>query len=210
MAKLENVSLFRAPAQLRPAHRFVDRHRFELSRNSPSTIEDFGSYFSTVVSLARYSINPNIEKLIVREDRTNRMMGIATVIPNVVIEPIEGQPVTGSYLDYVMSDSASEPIHDSVSEALLRWNKKFVLKITDNSESGFDNVGSRTNINVIAANRFPERDSYGVPNRGLLRVIPPLTDVVSLQSVESTGLAEEGFELTDQIVFHYMSNREVR
>lgn len=207
MAKLEHISLLRAPAQIRPAHRFVDRHKFELTRNAPSTIKDFGSYPSTVASLARYSINPNIEKLLVREDRTNRVMGFATVIPNVVIEPIEGKPVVGSYLDYVLSDSVSELIHDSVSGALLRWNKKYEQKIIDNSESGFDNVGSWTNINVIAANRFPERDRYGVPNRGLLRIIPPLTDVVSLQSVESTGLAWEGFDPTDRIVFHYASNQ---
>lgn len=209
MAQLEKIGLFRGPAQVRTAHRYAERHKFDLSRNAPVTLDHFGSFFSAVVNVGRYAIDPSILHFLVREDKTNRMMGFATIVPNIVVEPPKGATVTGNYLDYVLSDSASEPIHESVSRALLRRNERYELKYHGISESRFVGEETHAQVNTIAVNRFPERDRHGVPNRGLLRIIPPLTGVVSLESPQVTGLGTQGFDPSDQVVFHYMSNRVV-
>jgi hypothetical protein len=209
MAKLEKISVHRAPSQLKPVRRFVERHKFDLSRNSPATLDHFGSFFSAVVNVGRYAIDPSILQFLVREDKTNRMMGFATIIPNIVVEPLVGETVAGNYLDYVLSDTALQPIHESVAAALLRLNERYELKHHGILESRFVGEETHAQINTIAVNRFPEKDMDAVPNRGLLRIIPPLTDVVSLESPQVTGLETQGFDPSEQVVFHYMSNRVV-
>lgn len=209
MAKLEQITAHRATTQLMPVRRFVERHRFDLSRNAPATLDRFGSFFSTVVNVGRYAMDPSILQFLVREDKTNRMMGFATIIPNIVVEPPVGATVYGNYLDYVISDSASQPIHESVAAALLRRNEKYELKYHGISESRFVGEETHAQVNTIAVNRFPERDRYDIPNRGLILMIPPLTGVVSLESPQVTGLETQGFDPSDQVVFHYMSNRAV-
>lgn len=195
MAKLEEFSLLKAPLQGRDAHRFVSKRAFGIQRTSPATFERYRTYPRAIKNISRLAISSEIEAYIVREDGHNRMVGFATIIPDVTVITADGEEFTGSDLDYLLDDRVPEIMHKSVAKALIGQNTLRAQK-----EPGYDVMDTN---HIIITNRYPSKEYYDIPNRGLLDIVPAVTGITRLLPSDERSITDEVTRSNEEVILHH-------
>ena len=195
MAKLEAFSLHRVFQQGYDAHRVVSRRSFEMQRNSESTYDRYKSYPKAIKNIARLATSSDIQAFIVREDGHNRMVGFASIIPNVIVRTVEGQEYAGSDLDYFLDDRVPEIMHESVAKALIGQNTRIAQR-----DPNYDPLDTQ---HIMVVNSSPSEDRSGILNRGLLDIVPPVTGITQLTPVDNRAISIEVARLGEDVILHH-------
>ncbi|HMS23469.1 MAG TPA: hypothetical protein PKB09_01535 [Candidatus Saccharibacteria bacterium] len=195
MAKLEAFSLHRVLPQGHDAYRFVSRRSFEMQRSSANTYDRYRSFPRAVKNIARLATSSEIDAYIVREDGRNRMVGFASIIPNVTVRAADGKEYTGSDLDYLLDDRVPEIMHESVAKALIGQNTRIAQR-----DPSFNPIDTQ---HILVVNSSPSEDRSGILNRGLLDIVPPVTGITQLTPVDNRAISAEVARLGEDVILHH-------
>lgn len=111
---LEKYSFYKSPLQGREIHQLVVSEKDRLDQERPDTLKRYADDIVSMRSIARIALSKEVMAFIVRDDKLDRAIGIATVIMNqAVVHPEIGE-IQGNNLDYWIKESCEESIHNAV------------------------------------------------------------------------------------------------
>lgn len=130
-----------------------------------------------------------------REDGHNRMVGFASIIPNVTVRTVEGKEYTGSDLDYFLDDRVPEIMHESVAKALIGQNTRIAQR-----DPNYDPLDTQ---HIIVVNNSPFVERFAIRNRGLLDIVPPVTGITQLTPADDRAISAEVARQGEDVILHH-------